>query len=212
MHYSAVRILEASHWKEEVVDGYAKILQEGLLAPNNRAVPDSLKFHTSEVFVPILVSSVTEQIPSAALAKLLHPFANLVAHAQTKQVSLLIQKNVFCKIMLLLQEKQKPVVVPQVTGKRSRKRKQTKTPVVETHSSDSEPESDSEEIELFENARKVLQIDDTLVKMIFETSVSETVPVGNRGRLYSIIRLYCSTFTNLSVDFLSQLTSPITVQ
>ncbi|KNE59249.1 hypothetical protein AMAG_18135 [Allomyces macrogynus ATCC 38327] len=72
---------------------------EGPLNSKDVKVPDSLRFHTIEVFIDILEATVAEPVPPQIITTLLMPFIVMMAENPTKGVFERIRTEVFGKLM-----------------------------------------------------------------------------------------------------------------
>ncbi|KNE58056.1 hypothetical protein AMAG_04880 [Allomyces macrogynus ATCC 38327] len=99
MHFEAFRLLSQTAWEEETLDQYIEMMMEGPLNSKDVKVPDSLRFHTIEVFIDILEATVDEPVPPQIITTLLMPFIVMMAENPTKGVFERIRTEVFCKLM-----------------------------------------------------------------------------------------------------------------
>ncbi|KAI8615827.1 nucleolar protein,Nop52-domain-containing protein [Chytriomyces sp. MP71] len=88
-HRAAFAFLEKNSWEASLVEEYVGMLEEGVLSVNNIRVPDSLRYHTCEVYLEELNKGVMDDIPNDIVLLLLRPFKTCLA---TSTNNILLEK------------------------------------------------------------------------------------------------------------------------
>ncbi|KAJ3267153.1 hypothetical protein HDU77_005356 [Chytriomyces hyalinus] len=97
-HCAAFKLLEATGWDSAAVEDYILILENGVLSVSNIKVPDSLRYHSCEVYLEELNKGVTERIPVETSILLLRPFIKALS---TSSNAILLEKvsEVFSRLI-----------------------------------------------------------------------------------------------------------------
>ncbi|KAJ3224176.1 hypothetical protein HDU81_008718 [Chytriomyces hyalinus] len=97
-HCVAFKLLEATGWDSAAVEEYIVILENGVLSVSNIKVPDSLRYHSCEVYLEELNKGVTERIPVETSILLLRPFIKALS---TSSNAILLEKvsEVFSRLI-----------------------------------------------------------------------------------------------------------------
>ncbi|KAJ3026473.1 UNVERIFIED_CONTAM: Ribosomal RNA processing protein 1 B [Siphonaria sp. JEL0065] len=101
-HRYSFILIEKNEFDEEIVGKYVALLEEGPVSPNNIRVPDSLKYHTAEVYLDEMNNGITGgDLPTEIGVKLLSPFIKAFA-TTTNQIYVGKIEELFGKVVDVL--------------------------------------------------------------------------------------------------------------
>ncbi|KAI9286711.1 nucleolar protein,Nop52-domain-containing protein [Umbelopsis sp. AD052] len=108
------------NWDLGIIDDYSELLKNGPLHPTNNKIPDSIRYHLSDIYLGELEKVVNAQLDTLdededieiPTTELLDPFINLLAKTPNKVTAKKVTENTFIPILekfaaeLLFMEKQ----------------------------------------------------------------------------------------------------------
>ncbi|KAJ3052732.1 ribosomal RNA-processing protein 1 [Rhizophlyctis rosea] len=101
-HGAAFRYLEKSGWDEELVERYLGILRELPLRINDmNGMPESLCYHTSEVYIDEMDKAVEADVPEKVCTDLLSPYFDILQRNASTQIYERMKEHIFEKVLEL---------------------------------------------------------------------------------------------------------------
>ncbi|GAB5588838.1 hypothetical protein Unana1_03738 [Umbelopsis nana] len=94
-------------WDLGIIDDYSELLKNGPLHPTNKKIPDSIRYHLSDIYLGELEKVVNAQLNSLAeeddieipTTELLDAFTNLLAKTPNKITAKKVSDNIFIPIL-----------------------------------------------------------------------------------------------------------------
>ncbi|KNC99291.1 uncharacterized protein SPPG_05545 [Spizellomyces punctatus DAOM BR117] len=98
-HFYGFKYLESKGWDADVVGEYLQILKNGPLKLNDLKTPDSLRYHTAEVYLEELQRAVGGKATADAVFQLLDPFFDIISKSANDVVFAKVRENIFEHIL-----------------------------------------------------------------------------------------------------------------
>ncbi|TPX65543.1 hypothetical protein SpCBS45565_g05087 [Spizellomyces sp. 'palustris'] len=98
-HFYGFVYLESKGWDVDVVKQYLQILKDGPLKLNDLKTPDSLRYHTAEVYLEELQRAVGGKATTDAVFQLLDPFFDIISNSASDVVFARVRENIFEHIL-----------------------------------------------------------------------------------------------------------------
>jgi len=105
--YYTFKYISEHNWDLGIIDDYSELLKNGPLNPTNNKIPDSIRYHLSDIYIGELEKVVNAQLDSLAededieipTTELLDAFINLLAKTPNKVTAKKVTENTFIPIL-----------------------------------------------------------------------------------------------------------------
>ncbi|ORZ30602.1 nucleolar protein,Nop52-domain-containing protein [Catenaria anguillulae PL171] len=177
LHKSTFAVLEKTEWSEDVLDVFMSMMVEGPLNATESRIPDSIRYHTIEVYMDMLEQTVTTTVPPHVFTTLMMPFVFMLGESRNRKIHERIQECVIDRLTQLVDREASEC---------------------SSASSDSDDEDDDAPPVLKSTHLQIYFPD--IVSLMFDVASHPETPVGNRKRLYGLVKAITERYDISLVD------------